>query len=61
MQRVPALTRAPPAPPFSATRVTTALRNGRTIRRHASLANQAHLNARDLLEFTLASEKRSDL
>ncbi|KVP34488.1 hypothetical protein [Burkholderia ubonensis] len=31
------------------------------LRRHASLANQAHLNARDLLEFTLASEKRSDL
>ncbi|KUZ85760.1 hypothetical protein WI40_33070 [Burkholderia ubonensis] len=31
------------------------------VRRHASLANQAHLNARDLLEFTLASEKRSDL
>ncbi|KWN12219.1 hypothetical protein [Burkholderia ubonensis] len=31
------------------------------LRRHACLANQAHLNARDLLEFTLASEKRSDL
>ncbi|KVD26350.1 hypothetical protein [Burkholderia ubonensis] len=31
------------------------------LRRHASLANQAHPNARDLLEFTLASEKRSDL
>ncbi|KVN94382.1 hypothetical protein [Burkholderia ubonensis] len=31
------------------------------VRRHACLANQAHLNARDLLEFTVASEKRSDL
>ncbi|KWN84094.1 hypothetical protein [Burkholderia ubonensis] len=31
------------------------------LRRHACLANQAHLNARNLLEFTLASEKRSDL
>ncbi|KVT41142.1 hypothetical protein [Burkholderia ubonensis] len=31
------------------------------LRRHTCLANQAHPNARDLLEFTLASEKRSDL
>ncbi|PCE29233.1 cation:proton antiporter [Burkholderia ubonensis] len=31
------------------------------VRRHAGLANQAHLNAQDLLQFTLASEKRSDL
>ncbi|KWE61278.1 hypothetical protein WL76_02690 [Burkholderia ubonensis] len=31
------------------------------LRRHACMANQAHLNARDLLEFTLASENRSDL
>lgn len=28
------------------------------IRRHAHLANEAHLHARDLLEFTLAAEKR---
>ncbi|WP_431821528.1 hypothetical protein [Burkholderia sp. F1] len=31
------------------------------VRQHAGLANQAHLNAWDLLQFTLASEKRSDL
>ncbi|MXN78696.1 hypothetical protein GR157_28685 [Burkholderia sp. 4701] len=28
------------------------------VRRHAHLANEAHLHARDLLEFTLAAEKR---